>query len=161
MTSPPDSHRSICRRISASMPRAMWLNEFMFLSSVRVRYPVSPRSRTDTLASARSVPFSISASEMPSSTIVWRSNCRKRFASSALRRSGCVTISTSGVPPRLKSTFECAAPTMRPVAPPTWIVLAASSSRCARMIPTSASPSGPGTAILPFVQRGSSYCEIW
>src|SRR5438034_577093 len=55
---------------------------------------------------------------MPSSTIVWRSSCRNRFACSAERMSGLVTISTSGVPPRLKSTFECAEPTMRPVAPP-------------------------------------------
>ena len=33
---------------------------------------------------------------------------------------------------------------MRPVAPPTWIVFAASSSRCARTKPISRSPSGPG-----------------
>jgi hypothetical protein len=71
--------------------------------------------------------------------------------------SGRVTISTSGVPPRLKSMFECAAPTMRPVAPPTWIVFAASSSRCARTIPTSKSPSSPGTVKVPFTHSGSSY----
>jgi hypothetical protein len=56
---------------------------------------------------------------MPSSTIVCRSSCRKRRACSGEWMSGRVTISTSGVPPRLKSMFECAAPTMRPVAPPT------------------------------------------
>ena len=42
----------------------------MFLSSVFVRKPVSPTSRTETLASQRSDPFSISASEIPSSTTV-------------------------------------------------------------------------------------------
>ena len=34
---PPNSQVSIWRRSSASIPRAMWLKEFMFLSSVRVR----------------------------------------------------------------------------------------------------------------------------
>jgi hypothetical protein len=79
----------------------MKLKEFMFLISVRVRSSSEPAGRTDTLASTRNVPFSISASEMPSSTIVWRRSWRKRFASSAERTSGAVTISTSGVPPRL------------------------------------------------------------
>jgi hypothetical protein len=97
----------------------MKVNEFMFLSSVRVRSSSDPAGRTETLASTRSVPFSISASEMPSSTIVCRRSWRKRLASSAECRSGCVTISTSGVPPRLKSTSECAEPPMRPPAPPT------------------------------------------
>ena len=39
--------------------------------------------------------------------MVCRRSWRKRFASSAERMSGAVTISTSGVPPRLKSTSEC------------------------------------------------------
>ena len=51
--------------------------------------------------------------------------------------SGCVTISTSGVPPRLKSISDRSAPTLRPVPPPTWTVFAASSSRCARTNPIS------------------------
>ena len=50
---------------------------------------------------------------------------------------------------------------MRPVAPPTWIVFAASSSRCARTMPTWPSPSGPGTTKEPSMQSGSSYWEIW
>ena len=83
------------------MPRPMWLNEFMFLISVRVRSSSVPAGRTETFASTRSVPFSISASEMPSSTIVCRSSWRKRFASSDEWMSGAVTISTRGVPPRL------------------------------------------------------------
>src|SRR4026208_328026 len=60
----------------------MWLKEFMFLISHRVRSSSDPSGRTDTLASTRSVPFSISASEMPSSTIVCRRSCRNRFAPS-------------------------------------------------------------------------------
>ena len=78
----------------------------MFFSSQRVRSSDDPSGRTETFASTRSVPFSISASEIPSSTIVWRSSCRKRRASSEEWTSGPVTISTSGVPPRLKSTRE-------------------------------------------------------
>ena len=78
----------------------------MFFSSQRVRSSDEPAGRTETFASTRSVPFSISASEIPSSTTVWRSSWRKRRASSAEWMSGPVTISTSGVPPRLKSTSE-------------------------------------------------------
>ena len=78
----------------------------MFFSSQRVRSSDEPAGRTETFASTRSWPFSISASEIPSSTTVWRSSCRKRRASSAEWMSGPVTISTSGVPPRLKSTSE-------------------------------------------------------
>ncbi len=72
-----------------------------------------------------------------------------------------MTISSSGVPPRLKSTFVCAEPPMRPPAPPTCTFFAASSSRCARVIPTSWSPSGFGTTKTPRPQSGTSYCEIW
>ena len=72
-----------------------------------------------------------------------------------------VPLCASGVPPRLKSTFVCAAPPMRPPAPPTCTFFAASSSRCARVIPTSRSPSGSGTVNAPFAQSGTSYCEIW
>ena len=100
-TAPPDSHTSTWRATSASIPRPMWLNEFMFLISVRVRSSSLPAGRTETFASTRSVPFSISASEIPSATIVWRSSWRNRLASSAEWMSGSVTISTSGVPPRL------------------------------------------------------------
>ena len=133
----------------------------MFFSSVRVRSSSEPSGRTETLTSNRSEPFSISASEIPSSTTVCRSSCRNAFASSGERMSGLVTISTSGVPERLKSTSECSAPWMRPSAPPTWIVFAASSSRCARSIPMTRSPSAPGTSKLPSTHSGWSYWEIW
>ena len=69
--------------------------------------------------------------------------------------SGWETISTSGVPPRLKSTSDVSAPWIRPAAPPTWIVFAASSSRWARTMPISRSPSGPGTTNRPSTQSGS------
>src|SRR5436309_3316596 len=52
----------------------------MFLSSVRVRSSSVPCGRTDTLTSKRSDPSCICASEIPSSTTVWRSSCRKRVA---------------------------------------------------------------------------------
>ena len=65
----------------------------------------------------------------------WRSVVRSSFshspACSALRRSGSVTISASGVPPRLKSTTLSCDPWIRPLEP-TWVSLAASSSRCTR-----------------------------
>ena len=73
----------------------------MFLSSVFVLSFVSPLRRTDTLASARSEPSSMFTSLTPS----WRSVTRRRLsqsrASSAEWMSGSVTISASGVPPRL------------------------------------------------------------
>ena len=40
-------------------------------------------------------------------------------------------------------------------------VFAASSSRCARTMPITRSPSGPGTVKLPAPQMGESYWEIW
>ena len=67
-----------------------------------------PSGRTDTLTSNRSEPFSISASEMPSSTTVWRRSWRNRFG--VRRRSGGRVRSRSrrsGVPARLKSTSAC------------------------------------------------------
>ncbi len=133
----------------------------MFFSSVRVRSSSEPAGRTETLTSKRIEPFSSSASERPSSTTVWRSSSRKRFASSAERMSGPETISTSGVPPRLKSTSVAVAPEMRPSCPPSCVFFAASSSRWARTIPTSCAPSGSGTETWPFTQSGLSYWLIW
>ena len=93
--------------------------------------------------------------------MVWRSSCRNRRASSPERMSGSVTISTSGVPPRLKSTSDASAPWIRPSAPPTWTVLAASSSRWARTIPTLRRPPRPARRGGPPRHSGWSYCEIW
>jgi hypothetical protein len=143
-----------------SIPLAAKLNEFMFFSSVRVRSSSLPSGRTETFTSKRIDPFSSSASERPSSTTVWRSSWRKRFAVSASWMSGVVTISTSGLPPRLKSTSVAVAPWMRPEAA-TCTFFAASSSRCARTMPIVTSPSAVGTTSLPFEQRGSSYWLIW
>ena len=64
---PPRAGRSGARSRPPS-PRPRNLNEFMFLSSVFVPSSVSPRGRTETLASQRSDPFSMSQSETP---IVW------------------------------------------------------------------------------------------
>ena len=57
-------------------------------------------------------------------------------ASAAERRSGSVTISTSGVPARLKSTTLRSAPWIRPEAP-ACTSFAASSSMCTRWMRTS------------------------
>ncbi len=133
----------------------------MFFSSVLVPSARSPAGRTLTLASARSEPSSMLQSLTPSARSVWRSWRRKAPASAAERRSGSVTISSSGVPPRLKSTPDASAPARRPPAP-TWTSLAASSSRWARVIPTSRSrPSGSSTATRPPTHSGASYWEIW
>ncbi len=63
-----------------------------------------------------------------------------------------MTISTSGVPQRLKSTTLDSAPWMRPELP-AWTSLAASSSRCTRWMRTS--PSRPP------LHSGMSYWLIW
>jgi hypothetical protein len=55
--------------------------------------------------------------ETPSWLTVVRSSLAQVPASAALLRSGSVTISTSGVPPRLKSTSDAPEPWMRPDSP--------------------------------------------
>ncbi len=77
----------------------------MFLSSVLVPKG-SPGRRTETLASQRSEPSSMLTSETPSCCTRLRSWVRKARAWSGVEMSGSLTISTSGVPPRLKSTRE-------------------------------------------------------
>ena len=92
------------RSISASIPRSRKRNEFMFFSSVLVPSSVEPAGRIETLASQRSEPSSMFTSETPSARSVARSSAATRAPARRERRSGSVTISTSGVPPRLKST---------------------------------------------------------
>ena len=96
------------------MPSARNLNEFMFLSSVLVPSSVDPAGRSETLASQRIEPFSMSQSDTPIVRSVLRSSARNATACSGERRSGSVTISTSGVPQRLKSTSETLASAIRP-----------------------------------------------
>ena len=120
-----------------------------------------PAGRIETFASQRSVPFSMSQSDAPVATIVARSSVRKRRACSPERMSGSVTISSNGVPARLKSTIELSDPAILPASPPRWIVFAASSSRWARVIPTTKPPSSPGTRNAPSAHRGWSYWLIW
>ncbi len=124
----------------------------MFFSSVLVPSVVSPAGRTDTFASMRSEPSSMFTSDTPMRrSVAWRTRPNSA-ASAAERRSGSVTISTSGVPARLKSTTLLSAPWMRPDAP-ACTSLAASSSRCTRWIRTS--PRRPAVA------SGMSYWLIW
>ena len=124
----------------------------MFLSSVFVPSSSLPAGRTETLASTRRLPSSMLTSETSSWRTVSRSSRAQEAAAAAERRSGSVTISTSGVPPRLKSTSEAPEPWIRPDSP-TWTIFAASSSRWARWIRTS--PSRPPEQI------GMSYWLIW
>ena len=124
----------------------------MFFSSVLVPSASVPAGRTETLASARSEPSSMFTSETPSWRRVERRSMSHSRACAAERRSGSVTISISGVPPRLKSTMLASAPWMRPEVP-MWTSLAASSSRWTRVMSTS--PRWPP------VHRGVSYWEIW
>ncbi len=126
--------------------------EFMFLSSVLMPSSLEPTGRSEMLASQRSEPSSMLTSDTPSWRSVLRSSFSHSLACSAERTSGSVTISASGVPPRLKSTMLASEPWMRPLAP-TWISLAASSSRCTRWMRTS--PRRPPR------HSGSSYWEIW
>ena len=124
-------------------PRSRKRKLFMFLSSVLVPSPSVPTGRSETFASARRLPSSMFTSETPSWRMVVRSSCSHSRAVAASCRSGSVTISTSGVPPRLKSTRDEPESWMRPLAD-SWTSLAASSSRCARWMRTS--PRRPFTA---------------
>ena len=70
----------------------------MFLSSVFVPSSGAPARRIETLASQRRLPSSMFTSETPSCLTVVRRSCAHSRASAGPRRSGSVTISTSGVP---------------------------------------------------------------
>ena len=61
----PASSIADCRRISLSIARPTARNEFMFLTSTLVPSSRAPRGRSETLASQRKEPFSMSASEAP------------------------------------------------------------------------------------------------
>ena len=100
-TCSPASTSAVWRAISALMPCITNRNEFMFLSSVLVPSSVAPFGRMETLASQRSEPSSMFTSLTPSWRSVSRSSCSQSRACSAEWMSGSVTISASGVPPRL------------------------------------------------------------
>ncbi len=134
------------------MPRSMNRNEFMFLSSVFVPSSSLPAGRTEMFASQRRLPSSMFTSEAPVCLIVARSSWSHSRAEAPSRRSGSLTISTSGVPPRLKSTSELPEPWIRPDSP-TWMSFAASSSRWTRWMRTSPRR--------PFRASGMSYWLIW
>ena len=95
---------------------------------------------------------------LPSQMPIQRTSACSAFAyataSSELAMSGSETISSSGVPARLRSM---------PVIP--WKsscrLFPASSSRCARVSRTRFSPSFVAIVIAPPCTTGISYCEIW
>ena len=79
-------------------------------------------------------------------------------ASSAVRMSGRLTISTSGTPARLKSISEYSLPWIRPPAPPKCVLLPVSSSMWARSMPMRLPP---GSSSQPSTFSGWSYWLIW
>ena len=78
-------------------------------------------------------------------------------ASCGERRSGCVTISHSGVPARLRSIRLSPVP-----AASSCMLFPASSSRCTRMMPTRRenAPFGSTTSSQPSLENGRSYWLI-
>ncbi len=76
----------------------------MFLISTLVPNPVSPRSRSEMLASQRRLPSSMLPSQTPRYSRMARKARRYAAASSGERMSGSDTVSMSGTPERLKST---------------------------------------------------------
>ena len=133
----PASTSAVWRAISALMPALEEAERVHVLElGLGPELACVPAGRTETLASQRSEPSSMFTSVTPSWRSVSRSSVSHSRACSAEWRSGSVTISTSGVPPRLKSTIEASEPWMRPDSP-TWTSLAASSSRWMRWRRTS------------------------
>ena len=103
---PPAARIFTWRAISARMPRSMKRNEFMFFSSVLMPSPSLPAGRSEMFASAAQRPLlhvHVADAELRAASRAAAS--ATRAACSAERRSGSVTISASGVPPRLKSTM--------------------------------------------------------
>ena len=126
----------------------------MFFTSVRVLRAVTPSRRTDTLASTRRLPFSMSQSEMPMYSSSCLSVSRYARASAGERRSGPPTISMSGTPERFRSTAVA-------FGKRSWIDLPASSSTCNRtMVAFTIPRSGEMNDSVPFVASGWSCCEI-
>ena len=129
----------------------------MFFTSVRIPKGSVPRRRSETFASTRIWPFSISASETSIARSRSRSSSAYRRACSAVRISGSVTISMSGTPARLKSTRLTRVPSV----PAAWTSLAVSSSRWARAIPIVTSPPVVSNVRDPWEASGRSYWLIW
>ncbi len=116
-------------------------NEFRFLISQRVPNAAWPIGRTDTFASQRNEPSCMLPSQMPSQTTSACSAFAYATASADERISGSLTISSSGVPARLRSMPLDFSP-CRP-AKSSCSDLPASSSRCARVSRTVFTTAGP------------------
>ncbi len=150
---PAASQDLLLARDLGSMPRSMKRKEFMFLSSVLTPSSLAPAGRSETLASQRSEPSSMFTSETPSWRSVARSSFSHSLACSGERRSGSVTISTSGVPPRLKSTMLASEPWMRP--------LGADVDQLGGVLLEVHAVDAHVPRACPPRHSGSSYWEIW
>ena len=130
----------------------------MFLSSVFVPSSVDPAGRTrDVGVAAQRALLHVAVGDADRPQRVRAAARGTRRACSGERRSGSVTISTSGVPQRLKSTSETSAPAIRPPAPPACTTCRrpprGGRGRCR--------PGSPSTSRWPCPQIGSSYWLIW
>ena len=122
----------------------------------------SPGRRTETLASQRNDPSCMLPSQMPIQRTSECSAFAYATASFDPRMSGSVTISSSGVPARLRSM-----PDMPLLSAPCEPFAAscrdfpASSSRCARRMRIVFSPDSVAILSVPCCTTGSSYWLIW
>ena len=127
----------------------------MFFSSQRVPSTVEPTGITETLASQRNDP----SSRLPSFTPRYMSTVRSAFkystVSSMDRRSGSLTISSSGTPARFRSTPE------EPSAATPCRLFPASSSMWMRVSRTRRSAPSSVNSTPPPRQMGSSYWLTW
>ena len=143
------------------MAPLMARKEFRFLTSaigVATSLPSSSVITTLTLGSNRMCPFCITPPVTPKKTHKAWSSRAKVTASSALCRSGSDTISSSGVPARLRSSSD---PSAFPPPGSSWPSLPVSSSKWARRIRMVRGPDSVSISIEPPTQRGRSYWLIW
>src|SRR5438477_609368 len=132
-------------------------NEFMFLTSTLVPSSLLPAGRSETLASQRNCPDSMSPLLTPMYCRMARNRTTYSRASSALRRSGSDTISINGTPDRLKLTSELCASWMAP----SWSSLPVSSSRWTRVMPQRHGSPLTSKSRWPRRLNGRSYCEVF
>ena len=144
---------SMWRAVSYSMARLMAAIEAMFFISVRTPSSVLPAGRTDKFTSARIVPFSMRAPDTFANRSKLRRRSRYATTSSALRRSGWLTISISGTLVRLKSTSEVYDQL-------SWTSLPASSSIWICLTRMSLGPSSVWMVTYPFTAMGANHWVV-
>ena len=114
----------------------------MFFTSTLVPNRSRPTGRMLTLTSFRIDPRDMSPSHASKNRTIRRNSEPYAATSRPVRKSGSVTISSSATPARLKSAYEY----FFPSSPFACVNFPASSSKCARVIPTrfTSPPSSTG-----------------